>query len=444
MNRGGLAGTVFELDDRFTAYDAEQHRRRRLRGRQDAAAHRPRRPGHRRHAGVLRAARSATWPARGLMAMVEPFISHRVDGRVRNDLTAEAVVRSADASPPGSARTAPTPGSSCRSSTTWSAVMAATTLPALLLGGEVAGRPGRRVRALGEGAGPARTVRGLVVGRSLLYPPDDDVAAAVDTGGGAAVSDATRQRDRPRRQPAEGVRLVDHAGARRLGLQRPAGPRARRRRRARVRHRRGRDARAAAGRARARSTLRRRDASTLAGRARRLRRRHRLRLRAARRRRSPITRRGRRPVRAAVGPRASGGCRSATGPAEDVPVELRGAGQASRQVNNFCTPDAFEADTLIACEVLTPGGNWSSYPPHKHDEAERRASPSSRRSTTSRSPTVPPAGQPGIGYQRVYGHAGKRDRRPAPRSAPATSCSSRTAGTARRWPRPATTSTTST
>ncbi len=55
-------------------------------------------------------------------------------------------------------------------------------------------------------------------------------------------------------------------------------------------------------------------------------------------------------------------------PASAVPVELRGAGQASRQVNNFCTPDAFEADRLIACEVLTPGGNWSSYPPHKHDE----------------------------------------------------------------------------
>jgi 5-deoxy-glucuronate isomerase len=51
-----------------------------------------------------------------------------------------------------------------------------------------------------------------------------------------------------------------------------------------------------------------------------------------------------------------------------VPVELRGAGQASRQVNNFCAPDAFEADRMIAVEVLTPGGNWSSYPPHKHDE----------------------------------------------------------------------------
>jgi 5-deoxy-glucuronate isomerase len=56
-------------------------------------------------------------------------------------------------------------------------------------------------------------------------------------------------------------------------------------------------------------------------------------------------------------------------PAADVPVELRGAGRCSRQVNNFCTPEAFQTDKLIACEVLTPGGNWSSYPPHKHDEA---------------------------------------------------------------------------
>ena len=56
------------------------------------------------------------------------------------------------------------------------------------------------------------------------------------------------------------------------------------------------------------------------------------------------------------------------GAAADVPVELRGAGRASRQVHNFCSPEAFEADSLIAVEVLTPGGNWSSYPPHKHDE----------------------------------------------------------------------------
>jgi 5-deoxy-glucuronate isomerase len=56
------------------------------------------------------------------------------------------------------------------------------------------------------------------------------------------------------------------------------------------------------------------------------------------------------------------------GPAEGVSVELRGAGQASRQVNNFCMPGTFEADKLITVEVLTPGANWSSFPPHKHDE----------------------------------------------------------------------------
>ena len=55
-------------------------------------------------------------------------------------------------------------------------------------------------------------------------------------------------------------------------------------------------------------------------------------------------------------------------PASAVPVELRGAGQCSRQVNNFAAAGVFEADRLIAVEVLTPGGNWSSYPPHKHDE----------------------------------------------------------------------------
>ncbi|MGW2847388.1 5-deoxy-glucuronate isomerase [Streptomyces sp. NPDC001108] len=56
------------------------------------------------------------------------------------------------------------------------------------------------------------------------------------------------------------------------------------------------------------------------------------------------------------------------GPAPEVPVELRGAGNCSRQVNNFAAADTFACDRLIAVEVLTPGGNWSSYPPHKHDE----------------------------------------------------------------------------
>lgn len=60
---------------------------------------------------------------------------------------------------------------------------------------------------------------------------------------------------------------------------------------------------------------------------------------------------------------------AAYGPAESVAIEIRGKGSATRQVNNFCAPGAFEADRLVAVEVLTPGGNWSSYPPHKHDEA---------------------------------------------------------------------------
>ncbi len=89
-------------------------------------------------------------------------------------------------------------------------------------------------------------------------------------------------------------------------------------------------------------------------------------------------------------------------PADAVPVELRGAGQASRQVNNFCTPDAFEADKLIACEVLTPGGNWSSYPPHKHDE--EREGESVLEEIYYYEVTPGPTG-PGIAYQRVYGHA---------------------------------------
>ncbi|ASF12507.1 5-deoxy-glucuronate isomerase [Nocardia brasiliensis NBRC 14402] len=58
------------------------------------------------------------------------------------------------------------------------------------------------------------------------------------------------------------------------------------------------------------------------------------------------------------------------GPAEQVPVDVRGAGRATRQVTNFGVPGVWEhADKLNACELITPDGNWSSYPPHKHDEA---------------------------------------------------------------------------
>ncbi|MFI9273303.1 5-deoxy-glucuronate isomerase [Kitasatospora sp. NPDC052896] len=79
-------------------------------------------------------------------------------------------------------------------------------------------------------------------------------------------------------------------------------------------------------------------------------------------------------VRSAAGGRfalAGARCRARLpvryGPASEVPVEIRGAGHATRQVNNFAGADVFETDRLIAVEVLTPAGNWSSFPPHKHD-----------------------------------------------------------------------------
>jgi 5-deoxy-glucuronate isomerase len=58
----------------------------------------------------------------------------------------------------------------------------------------------------------------------------------------------------------------------------------------------------------------------------------------------------------------------AYGQAEAVGIEILGAGQATRQKNNYLAPDGFPADRLCICEVLTPDGNWSSYPPHKHDD----------------------------------------------------------------------------
>ncbi|KOU58861.1 5-deoxyglucuronate isomerase [Streptomyces sp. MMG1533] len=83
---------------------------------------------------------------------------------------------------------------------------------------------------------------------------------------------------------------------------------------------------------------------------------------------------------------------------EDVPVELRGAGACSRQVNNYCLPGTFEAERLLVCEVLTPGGNWSSYPPHKHDEARP-----GQESELEEIYYFEVAGENGFAYQRVYG-----------------------------------------
>ncbi|WP_058044378.1 5-deoxy-glucuronate isomerase [Streptomyces roseifaciens] len=88
------------------------------------------------------------------------------------------------------------------------------------------------------------------------------------------------------------------------------------------------------------------------------------------------------------------------GPAEAVPVELRGSGTCSRQVNNFAAAGVFACDKLIAVEVLTPGGNWSSYPPHKHDE-HHPGEESELEEIYYFEIADGPSGTPGLGYQRV-------------------------------------------
>lgn len=88
-----------------------------------------------------------------------------------------------------------------------------------------------------------------------------------------------------------------------------------------------------------------------------------------------------------------------------IPVELRGAGNCSRQVHNFGTPAALEADRFIVCEVITPAGNWSSYPPHKHDE-EKDGETSLEEiyyfETQLAAGMPAPSATDPIGYARVY------------------------------------------
>jgi hypothetical protein len=181
MNRGGLAGTVFEIDDRFTGYDAAAIARMRFDGGKMLLRIDPEDPAT---ALTMHACAQAVTSLAGhhLMAMVEPFISHRVDGRVRNDLSTEAMIRAL----------AVASGLGATSAYTWlkvpvvanmEQVMAASTLPALLLGGEVHDDP--EVAFAGwRKALQLPNVKGIVAGRSLLYPADDDVATAVDTAVG--------------------------------------------------------------------------------------------------------------------------------------------------------------------------------------------------------------------------------------------------------------------
>jgi 5-deoxy-glucuronate isomerase len=95
--------------------------------------------------------------------------------------------------------------------------------------------------------------------------------------------------------------------------------------------------------------------------------------------------------------------------ADEVPVELRGAGQSSREVRNFGTPAVLDAEALIACEVLTPAGNWSSYPPHKHDEERPGVESELEEIYYVEVQATDPVGAGGrrdadpVGYLRVYG-----------------------------------------
>lgn len=178
MNRGGLQGASFELDDRFTAYSAAAIARSGFDGGKTLTRIDLDDPGT---VATLEATARAIdeLAALRLIAMVEPFLSRRVDGQVRNDLSPGAVIRSVAISA----------GLGATSAFTWlklpvvedmDSVMAATTLPTLLLGGDPDESP-EETFASWEKALALPGVRGLIVGRALLYPPDGDVAGAVDT-----------------------------------------------------------------------------------------------------------------------------------------------------------------------------------------------------------------------------------------------------------------------
>ena len=181
MNRIGLQGASFEMDDRFGAYDADGIEVSHLDGGKMLTRINYADPAS---AATLEASAKAidSLSERGLNAMIEPFISRwEDDGRIVNDLSEEAVIRSisiAQALGRSSAHTwlklpcVSDPDSMRR-------VMASTSLPSLILGGEVSTDP-EATRASWAAALELPNVRGLVVGRSLLYPGNDDVEAAVD------------------------------------------------------------------------------------------------------------------------------------------------------------------------------------------------------------------------------------------------------------------------
>jgi DhnA family fructose-bisphosphate aldolase class Ia len=178
MNRGGLQGASFELDDRRTGYDVQGTIDARFDGAKMLTRIDLDDPGT--VATLEQCGQAVTELNRAeLIAMVEPFMSRRVGGKVVNDLRADAVIKSVHIAQ----------GLGASSAYTWmklpvveemERVMAATTLPTLLLGGDPDGSPDETYAAW-QAALALPSVRGLVLGRTMLYPADDDVAKAVDT-----------------------------------------------------------------------------------------------------------------------------------------------------------------------------------------------------------------------------------------------------------------------
>ena len=177
MNRGGLRGAVFEMDDRYTGYDVDSMVDSRL----DAAKLlvRINLTDPATVATLESTAQAVTAAAKAkLPIMLEPFMSEWVDDKVINDLSTEAVITSV----------AIASGLGAASGYSWmklpvveemERVMEATTMPTLLLGGDTDGDPDEIYASWGS-ALSLPGVHGLIVGRTLLYPQDDDVAKAVD------------------------------------------------------------------------------------------------------------------------------------------------------------------------------------------------------------------------------------------------------------------------
>ncbi|MEU3222361.1 deoxyribose-phosphate aldolase [Streptomyces sp. NPDC006976] len=181
MNRGGLAGASFELDDRFTGHRPEDLARLGFDAGKLLLRIDHQDPGSLDTMHTTARAIDAM-AAHRLPVFVEPFLCRRAAGRVHNDLSAAAV----------STAIAIASGLAGTSAYTWlkvpvtekpdemARVMESSTLPAVLLGGEVGDEQDAAYEKW-RAALRLPTVRGLVVGRSLLYPADGEVAAAVDT-----------------------------------------------------------------------------------------------------------------------------------------------------------------------------------------------------------------------------------------------------------------------